>query len=197
MDRSHSLALDAWPWYAVHCKRMKEWQAAAALETLLDLPIYLPEVRRRFRGQTQHAPFFPGYLFVRANFHIVALSKINATPGILRVVAFDNRPLSIPEAVIDQIHIQVSELNARGGLAAHRFQPGDTVRVKVGPFSGLEAAFQGPMTPSERVRILIEFLGGLREAEVPVDDLERVGATPLPSRQERRTRGKGRPTRQH
>jgi transcription antitermination factor NusG len=111
------------------------------------------------------------------------------------MVAFDNRPIAIPEMVVDQIHTQVSELNARGGLAAHQFQPGDTVWIKAGPLRGLEAAFQGPMTPTERVRVLIEFLGGLREAEVNVDDLERVGAAPPSPGQERRTRGKGRPIR--
>ena len=197
MDLSDSIELDAWPWYAVHCQRLKEWRAAAALETLLGLPVYLPEVRRRYRGQTQHAPLFPSYLFVRANFQIVALSKINATPGVLRVIAFDNRPLAIPAAVIDQIHADVSELNARGGLAAHPFQVGDTVRIKAGPFRGLEAVFQGPMTPSERVRVLIEFLGGLREAEVGVDALERTATVAVPPRQARGTRGKGRAIRQH
>jgi transcriptional antiterminator RfaH len=195
MHYSNNPALHSWPWYAVHCQRQKEWRAAAALETLLGLTVYLPEVRRRYRGQIQHAPLFPGYLFVRANFQIVAHSQINATPGVLRLVAFGDTPRPIPAAAIEQIRAQVRALDTLGGLAAHQFRPGDTVRLKAGPFRGLEAAFQGPMTPSERVRVLIEFLGSLRQAEIDIDDLEGVGSAPPP--RERRTRGQGRPIKRH
>jgi hypothetical protein len=51
------------------------------------------------------------------------------------------------------------------------------------------------MTPSERVRVLLDFLGGLRETNLSVDDLERSTTPPPPARQERRTRGRGRPIR--
>jgi transcription antitermination factor NusG len=180
----------------VHCQCMKERQAAAALETLLRLTVYLPEVRRRFRGQIQHTPFFPGYLFVRANFQVVDMAKINTIPGVLHLVAFDQVPQSIPTAVIDEIHAHVNELDAQGGLAAHHFRPGDTVRLKAGPLQGLEAAFLGPMIPSERVRVLIDFLGSRRQADVSVDDLESVGAA-SPPQQARRTRGRGRPIQRH
>ena len=197
MYHANDVSIDTWPWYAVHCQHSKEWQAAAALESLLGLAVYLPEVRRRFRGKIQHAPFFPGYLFARADLLIVAPSRINAIPGVLRLLAFDNQPRSIPEEVVDHIYTQVCDINAHGGLVAHQFLPGDTVRLRTGPFRGLEAAFLGPMKPSERVRVLIDFLGSLREADVSVDDLERISPAPLPPRQERRSRGKGRPISRH
>jgi transcriptional antiterminator RfaH len=184
---------DTWPWYAVHCQHSKEWQAATTITTLLDLPVYIPHVRRRLRGKIQRAPFFPGYIFVRADLQIVAPSKLNNLPGVLRLLAFDNQPRSIPSTIIEHIRAEVSEIDAHGGLVAHRFQPGDTVRLKAGPFRGLEAAFLGPMKPSERVRVLVEFLGSLRAADVCVDDLERVHSAPLSAQHGRRSRGKGRP----
>jgi transcriptional antiterminator RfaH len=193
MYHANSLSTDTWPWYVVHCQHSKEWQAAATIETLLDLPVYVPHVCRRLRGKIQRAPFFPGYLFIRADFQIVAPSKLNSMPGVLRLLVFDNQPRSIPEAVVEHIRTQVNEIDAHGGLLTHHFHPGDTVRLKAGPFRGLEAAFLGPMKPSERVRVLIDFLGSLREADVGVDDLERVHSAPRSARQERRSRGKGRP----
>ena len=193
MYHASSLSADAWPWYAVHCQHSKEWQAAATIETLLDLPVYVPNVRRRLRGKIQLTPFFPGYLFIRADFQIVAPSKLNTMPGVLRLLVFDDQPHSIPAAVIEHIRTRVDEIDAHGGLLAHHFQPGDTVRLKAGPFRGLEAAFVGPMKPSERARVLVDFLGGLREADVSIDDLERIHSAPLPAQQERRSRGKGRP----
>lgn len=190
---TNSLTADAWPWYAVHCQHAKEAQAAAAIETFMEINVYLPQIHRRVRGKSQALPFFPGYLFVRADFEIVAPSKLNSMPGVIRLLTFDDQPRSIPAPTIDHIRTQVYEIDAQGSRLTHHFQPGDTVRLKAGPFRGLEAAFLGPMKPTERVRVLIDFLGGLREADVGVDDLERIQSTPPPPRQERRSRGKGRP----
>lgn len=178
-------------WYAVHCKPLKEREAAAALENYLGLGIYLPEIRRRFRGKISHAPFFPRYLFVQADLQTVAASRINAAQGVVHLVAFDELPQPIPAEVIDAIRERLAHLNAQGGLAEHNFRPGDRVRLKDGPFRGIEAIFAGPMTPSTRVRILLEFLGQLRQTEVDVDSLEHLQTEPAPKR-ERRTRGKGR-----
>lgn len=177
-------------WYAVHCKPLKEAQAATALIDHLALTVYLPEVRRLFRGRKQRTPFFPGYLFVQANLHYVTPSRINATPGVLRLVAFGELPQAVPAEVIDLIRQRVDDLNMHGGLIEHGFRPGDAVRFKSGPLRGLEATFIGPMKPSERVRVLIDFLGSLRETEVDATMVERAAAPP--PRRERRTRGKGR-----
>jgi transcriptional antiterminator RfaH len=178
-------------WYVVHCQPFKERQVAAALEDQLGLAVFLPEVRRRYRREVQPAPLFPRYLFVRANLQAIPLSRINTTPGVLRLVAFASVPQPVPASVVRAIRERVDDLNAQGGLLEHHFHPGETVRLAAGPLRGLEAIFKGPMHPSERVRVLIEFLGQLREAEVDVDLLERTSPSPAPKR-ERRTRGKGR-----
>jgi hypothetical protein len=65
------------------------------------------------------------------------------------------------------------------------------VRLRRGPFCSMEAIFQGPVQPSERVRILIEFLGRPHELQVGADLLEPAQSSP-PFRLERRTRGRGR-----
>jgi hypothetical protein len=91
------------------------------------------------------------------------------------------------------VHLQerVRGLQAAGGLPSHHFRPGERVLITDGPLQGLEAVFQGPMRPSERVRVLIEFLGRLAEVEVPLESVERV---PIGTRGHppRRTRGQGR-----
>jgi transcriptional antiterminator RfaH len=176
-------------WYAAYCKPFKERYAATALADQLGLPIYLPEIKRRFRGQIRHAPFFPRYLFVWVDLQAVTLNRINNTFGVVRLVAIDDIPQPIPTSVIDMLRQRVDHFNMYGGLLNRGFRPGDTVRLKEGPLQGLEAVFVGPMKSSERVHILIDFLGRHREAEVDVDTLERAAAPP---RRERRTRGNGR-----
>jgi transcriptional antiterminator RfaH len=183
-------------WYVVHCKYFNEARAATALAELLGVETYLPEVRRRFRGKLQRAPFFPGYLFVRTDLGKVALSRINATPGVLRLVSFDHQPQPLPAAVVDWIRERLDRLNAHGGIAPHDFQPGDIVRLKRGPLQGLEALFVGPMKPTDRVRVLIDFMGQQREAELDVDLLERTTPAAHTARS-RGTRGGGRTIRQH
>jgi transcription antitermination factor NusG len=90
-------------WYVVHYQPLKERQADATLAHYLGLITYLSAIRRRFRGRVQQAPLFPPYLFVRANLHVVALSAINATPGVLRMVAFDDRPEPVSAALIEAL----------------------------------------------------------------------------------------------
>lgn len=184
-------SLDRESWYAVYCKPFKEWLAATRIAEQLGLPVYVPQIRTRFRGQIQFAPFFPRYLFVQANLQEVSVSHINATPGVSQLVIFGYIPQPIPALVIEELRQRMAQFNTQGGLPNHGFQSGDRVRLKAGPLRGLEAVFIGPMKPSERVQILVDFLGHHRPAEVPVNTLERTNAEPAPIR-ERRTRGKGR-----
>lgn len=179
-------------WYVVQCKSRGERQAAAMLHYHLNIAIYLPAVRCHGGKDEQYAPFFPGYLFVCVNLHEVALSQINSTPGVVRMVAFDGMPQSIPASVIAAIRTHVVHFNRHGGLPQHRFQPGETVRIKHGPFQGLEAVFAGPMKPNDRVQVLLTFMGQLRKTEVNTASLEPVDPQ-LAIKRERRTRGKGRP----
>jgi len=189
-------------WYVVHCQSRKEWQTASALRALSGVDSYLPEVRRRYQGEVQIAPLFPRYLFIRANLEEVPPSRINRVSGVCRLLTSgDGFPQPVPERVIADLMEREEQINAQGGLLDHGFQPGDTVRMKKGPFSGLEAVFEGPMEPNQRVHILLEFMGRINRIDVDVDMLERSVNAPEPApeilpkvapRRERRTRGKGR-----
>lgn len=179
-------------WYVVHCKPMREWQAAGLLEHLLRLTAYVPEVRSRVGREFRYTPFFPGYLFVLADLQQVNLSNINAIPGVLRLVSFGDMPMPIPEPLIGVLRQKLDSLNAAGGLPAHNFEPGDIARLRYGPLEGLEAVFLGSLKASYRVQVLIDFLGSQRKMDVDVNMLDRPSSTPAFKRK-RRTRGKGRP----
>ncbi len=178
-------------WYALHTQPHREPQVA---HLLLDkgIEVFLPivSVRHRRYGRVER-PLFPCYLFARLDLDIEGLSPVRWTPGLRRVVAFGERPVSIPDEVISRLSERVREMQEAGGLPAHDFKPGDRLVITHGPLRGLEAVFQGPMRPSERVRVLIEFLGQLAEVEVPLDDVERVPDYRV-RRPPRRTRGRGR-----
>jgi len=185
---------DTGRWYVAHCKPLKEGFAAAALKETLGLVVYAPEVTRLMRGKVQPAPYFPGYLFVRADLRRTKLSSINATPGVVRVLDFGGGPVVVPDATLATIREWVERLNARGGSPGHAFRPGDAVWLTKGPLRGMQAVFVGPTTPSARVKVLLQMLGRLNEVQVEVTALARARSSPpAPAyEQSRRTRGRGR-----
>jgi len=181
-------------WYAIHTKPRQEEVAAGQLGRR-GMEVFLPRVTERRRGEPPRVrPFFPGYLFVQADLEAVGISALQWVPGVCRLVAFGGVPARVPEAAIVLVRKQLARLEAMGGFPRARFQPGERVRLKEGPLAGLEAIFEGPVGPAERVRILIRFLGQANRAVVPLDMLE--GAMPQ-QHPPRRTRGRGRVIRLH
>jgi transcription antitermination factor NusG len=167
---------------------------AAAVHERLGRPVYFPLVNHLFRGRLESTPLFPGYVFIYTELQARATSAIHAIPGVLRLLSFGGLPQEVPASIIDGIRERVDRLNAQGGLPAHQFYQGEHVRLTAGPLQGLEAVFVGRMRSSERVKVLIEFLGQLREAELPVSALEKTWSRSKTKRP-RRTRGRGRPIR--
>lgn len=162
-------------WHLIHCKARKELYAANMLRSLLDLSIYLPEWKVYSRKKVQNVPFFPGYIFAQANLRKVALSQINATPGVLRLVEFGGTPQVVPAYVIEGIAERLKQMN---GSQPQQFRQGDIVRLKhSGPLQDLEMIFVGPVGSSQRVNVLLNFLGRLKEAQVNIEALEKVRAS--------------------
>jgi transcriptional antiterminator RfaH len=182
-------------WCVVHVRVGRELAVADLLQRSLHLKVYLPEVTQRWRGRTELGPLFPGYLFVADEARSGALAAIDLTPGCGRLVRMGSQqvraaePISVTGEIIHQIQAQVSQLNRTGGLPAHNLHPGDSVHITGGPMRGLHAIFLGPLTPAERVQVLLRFLGREQEVSVGVDDIEAVAP---PIKRLRRTRGQGR-----
>lgn len=178
---AHTPPTAAKRWYVVHCQAAGERRAAKAIEGLLGLPVYLPEVRQRGDGERSVA-LFPGYLFVHVDLYEVGPSRINTIPAVLRLVGFGGFPQAVPENVVAALRDRVEQLNAEAELA----RPGLTAWGARTPLHDLEPLFAGTMHSSARVRLLFHFLGRLSLAYG--DTKERTPAR----RRERLTRGKGR-----
>jgi len=187
-------------WYVLYTKPNAEYQVAYHLQNA-DVTVFFPTVRSvKPRPGYTSVPLFPSYLFFRVDMSTFDMSLIRWTPGLRYIVMFDNKPAAVPDAVINYLMHKIEEINSVGGLPSHPFKPGDKLRIRSGPMAGLEAIFEGPMGPAERVKVLVEFLGRVTRAEVPVELLEladgselvRVLEAPPRRKRRRRTRGKGR-----
>jgi transcription elongation factor/antiterminator RfaH len=161
-------------WFVVRTKVRREayaqWQLSRrGVET------FLPRIREPARTGIHSvvAPLFPGYLLVHIDLETQYFDVV-WTPGVNKFVAFGTKPGALDDAV-------VSYLRERGGAdgiihAFPVFQRGDRVRVKYGPFAGIEGVIDAPMSGRGRVRILMELLRRETRVELPQEFLDRVSA---------------------
>ena len=124
--------------------------------------------------QGRPQPLFPSYLFVRCDLSEVNVDLLQFLPGLRRIVAFAGKPAVISQDAIEMMTRELDEIEAAGGVLKHSFKPGDTVVIDSGPLAGLRGVFQGPLGPSERVRILVRFLGETNRAEVPLEAIRKA-----------------------
>jgi transcriptional antiterminator RfaH len=185
-------------WYALHTKPNSEYQVAVVLEER-GITTYLPEIEApKSRQKRKSKPFFPCYLFAQADLESIGLSLLQWTPGLRTIVTFGERPAPVSDDLIDLVRRKLGEIEASGGYPSHPFRPGDPVRITDGPFRDMLAIFEGPLTPAERVQVLLNILGRTSRVHVEVEDLEKAPGhadvdAPAPKRP-RRTRGRGRRT---
>ena len=152
-------------WYAIRSKPRKEdavWRQVLSQ----GFEVYYPRIRiQPINPRSKKVkPYFPGYLFVRADLEQVGLSVFQWMPHTLGLVSFGGEPAAVPDHLVQAIHVRVDEINAAGGETFERLSPGDVVWISDGPFRGYEAIFDARLPGSERVRVLLEFLGSRKVA---------------------------------
>jgi transcriptional antiterminator RfaH len=165
-------------WYALRSKPHKEeaaWQQVRArgFETFYPR-LRVQTVNPRAR---QIKPYFPGYLFVKADLAAVGASVFQFLPYASGLVCFGGEPASVPEALIRAISSRIEEIAAAGGEVFAGLKSGDLVSIHEGPFAGYRAIFDARLSGGERVRVLLEWLGGRRiPLELSAAQIERLRA---------------------
>ena len=182
-------------WYVARTRPLAEYAARNHLETA-GLEVFLPCARTRTsRPGHEDSPLFPGYLFIRYDLEERGNGPLHRIPQPVRLVSFGGVAPSLPDCVINELSQRTCAINGTGGLWT-RFRPGDRVRVALGPLESLAEVVEEAKSAGARVRVLLEFLGRMVEARVPLRDVQQVGAVGSAMRQDippsRRTRGRGR-----
>ncbi|HEX9798035.1 MAG TPA: transcription termination/antitermination NusG family protein [Anaerolineales bacterium] len=163
-------------WYALRSQAHKERLLWRQVETR-GFEVFYPRLRVRPVNPRSRKirPFFPGYLFIKADLSAVGESIFNRLPYSMGLVGFGGEPAPIRDHVIHHLQQRVGELNAARVHYLDQFQHGDPVRITDGPFGGYEAIFDLRLTGQDRVRLLLEMLSG-RWVHVQVggNQIERV-----------------------
>lgn len=150
-------------WYALRSKPRKE-EIVYRQAVALGVEVYYPRLRVKPVNPRSrpYKPYFPGYLFVKADLEVVGLSTFQWMPHTLGLVCFGGEPASVPAALIQAIRQRVEALNL-GKVSQDDLRSGDWVWIRSGPFRGYEAIFDARLPGSERVRVLLQFLGDQRQ----------------------------------
>ena len=123
-------------WYAIYTAPRHEKTVAKRLDAQYIenyLPLYSAARVWHSRKVRVELPLFPGYVF--AKMRISDKGSVLAITGIIRLVGFNNHAAALSDAEIDKL---------KASLAIYKAEPypflkaGRCVRVKSGPFTGME-----------------------------------------------------------
>ena len=113
-------------------------------------------------------PYFPGYLFVRADLEEMGMSQFQWMPHALGIVSFDREPAPVPDHLVQALKKRIEEIAEAGGEVFDGLESGDKVHIHGGPFRGYEAVFDSRLSGSERVRVLLKFIDHQRIVPVEI-----------------------------
>lgn len=148
-------------WYALRSKPHREamvWRQAQAM----GYDTFYPRLKVRPVNPRAKSvrPYFPGYLFVRANLEAAGLSTFRYMPHAIGIVCFGGEPAIVPDHLIQALRKRVEDLRVAQIDPLNGLRRGDRVTIEGGPFEGYEAIFDVRISGAERVRVLLNLLGG-------------------------------------
>lgn len=167
-------------WYCLKSKPRGEGKAAAMLKKDLKVSVFCPMMRFRRVRRTGKVwvteAMFPGYLFCR--FDYTELGRMVACfPGIAKIVSFSGRPMPVEERIVEELSSYMTD----GEVVeiSEEFVPGDEVKLVKGVFAGVQALVSRVLPARQRVVVLFELLGMMREIEVEMDQVVPKSLHPL------------------
>lgn len=166
-------------WYCLRSQPRKQNVAASHLRSF-GTEVFNPSLR--VRRATKGGPIwrteslFPNYLFAR--FHLSeSFRRVRYAFGVSDIVKFGRDFCTIPDEEICALQTQWG--GAELLEPADEIAPGDTVKLTGALFHGMEATVICLLPARQRIKVLLEFLGGLKETEVEAAHVVSVGPHPL------------------
>jgi transcriptional antiterminator RfaH len=123
---------------------------------------------------------FPGYFFAQFDY-ATERRRVEHAPGVRGLVQFGDRLATIDSATIEALRqrMEAEELVTLDS----EIKVGQEVKIAHGPLQGLEVLVTQLLPASERVRVLLEFLGRSLQMEVSRETLIQPRASAVSSLQ--------------
>jgi transcriptional antiterminator RfaH len=164
---------DGTAWYCLRSRRKQEHVASAHVKVLGNIRVFCPKICFRRATRSGSAvrvteALFPGYFFARFSLQEM-LPRVRSAHGVSGIVRFGDWYPVIADSIIEELRAETEGGTLRD--LTPDLVPGDRVRLVVGPLAGLEAVITHVLPGSERVRLLLGFLGGDTLAEASSKDV--------------------------
>ncbi len=162
-------------WYALWAKPHKELTVSKVVQTE-DIDVFLPMVKVKPKNPraAKIKPYFPGYLFIKADLDQYGANHFNWMVGAHGLVSFDKEPVVIPDIFIDKLKEKVSQIEEMGGIIPKDYEKGDVVRITTGPFAGYDAMFDMRLQGKDRVQVMLAFLSQYQQPlKLTIHDIEK------------------------
>lgn len=131
---------------------------------------YVPRIKQNIKAHTRRRELFPGYGFIRL-IDAGRLSAVSSTPGVARLLRFNERPALISDEWVNEIKEQVARMeDLQVRLSQLLYQK---VLIRVGASQGLESLVIDVDDSRGMVRVLYHMLGSPKEAWVELSLIEK------------------------
>lgn len=159
-------------WFCLRSQPKHEHVAATKLSRQMNLPCFSPRIR--FRKATRRGAvwfveaMFPGYLFaqfVYATNH----RQVQSLPGVRGLVRFGEYVATLDDATIEALRQRAGDEEIV--TIDTSLKVGQPVQIAEGPLRGFEAIVTQVLPAKERIRVLLELLGGKIEADMAAPDV--------------------------
>ena len=159
------------PWIVINTHPHREHMALENLGRQA-FDAYCPMIRRQRsharRIDTVLRPLFPNYLFARLELG-AALRAFHHARGVQGIVHFGAQWPTVPEHIIENLRARIGEDCVH--LVIPKLSLGDSVEIADGVFGGLEAVVTRVMPGTQRVAVLLAFLGSQTTLELPAEQV--------------------------
>jgi transcription antitermination factor NusG len=129
---------------------------------------YVPRMKS-VKALKRRRELFPGYGFIRSG-DAVRLSAVSSTPGVARLLQFNDRPAIISDDWVSAIKGQVARMEDEQAGLRHLLH--QTVLIRVGASQGLNSLVTDVDDARGMVRVVYYMLGSPQEAWVEMSIIE-------------------------
>lgn len=161
-------------WYCVRAQNKREHVAAAHIRAQMQSEAFCPRIeihRKTSAGKKRFIEaLFPGYLFVRVNLS-ESYRHLLAMQGVTGLVHFGEYYPVVPARYIEEIRQLIPDELLDCTHLQESFQPGHEAVISEGPFRDFLGKVCAVDQASQRVNLLIDFLGRELRLEVPSQSL--------------------------
>ncbi len=115
---------------------------------------------------------YPGYIFIKADLDKNLQSLIRRVPRVLGFVSAAGKPVVVPESEI----VAIKDRLKRGvpKVRKFKFEIGDKVKIKEGPFIGFEGSISEIDAEHEKVIVLVNIFDRQTPVELEFGQIEKI-----------------------